>query len=184
MFPDLKNNLKSSDSSLCKCFISYSTLKYSVAPRIPITTSTAILSFAKKRRIYNIRDFSGEASAEPYLCLEEGCGFAMKSVTALEYHLDESHDILMEPAQKTLLKGFICRAPDCRYKTAAYVQLRRHEQPTGLDISLLKMWINDVFVPCWVVALEDSEMWINNDIYLASLYSCFLDALPRLSKKC
>jgi hypothetical protein len=129
MFFNLKNNLKNSGSSLYKCFISYSILKHSVALRIRTTTSTAILSTAKKRRIYDIRDFLGKASAEPYLCLEESCGFAIKSVTALEYYLDKSHNILMKPAQKTLLKGFICRAPNCCHRTAAYVQLRRHEQP-------------------------------------------------------
>jgi hypothetical protein len=39
MFPDLRNNLKSSRSSLYACSISYSTLKRSFAPRIPTTTS-------------------------------------------------------------------------------------------------------------------------------------------------
>ena len=39
MFPDLRNNLKGSGSSLYECSISYSILKRSFAPRILITIS-------------------------------------------------------------------------------------------------------------------------------------------------
>jgi hypothetical protein len=39
MFADLRNNLKSSGSSLYECSINYSTLKRSFASRIPTTTS-------------------------------------------------------------------------------------------------------------------------------------------------
>jgi hypothetical protein len=39
IFLDLRNNLKSSGSSLYECSISYSTLKRKFAPRIPTTTS-------------------------------------------------------------------------------------------------------------------------------------------------
>jgi hypothetical protein len=39
MFLDLRNNLKSSGSSLYECSISYSTLKSSCAPRIPTIIS-------------------------------------------------------------------------------------------------------------------------------------------------
>jgi hypothetical protein len=39
MFPDLRNNLKSSGPSLYECSISYSTLKRSFVPRILTTTS-------------------------------------------------------------------------------------------------------------------------------------------------
>jgi len=47
MFLDLRDNLKSSGSSLYECSISYSTLKGSFAPRIPTTTSAAALNTTK-----------------------------------------------------------------------------------------------------------------------------------------
>ena len=47
MFLDLRDNLKSSGSSLHECSISYSTLKGSFAPRIPTTTSAAALNTTK-----------------------------------------------------------------------------------------------------------------------------------------
>jgi hypothetical protein len=42
MFPDLRNNLKRSGSSLCECSIGYDTLKCSFAPRIQTTPSAVV----------------------------------------------------------------------------------------------------------------------------------------------
>jgi hypothetical protein len=46
MFPDLRNNMESSDSSLHECSITYSILKRSFASRILTTTSERLLLFA------------------------------------------------------------------------------------------------------------------------------------------
>jgi hypothetical protein len=45
VFPDLKNNMKSSNSPLHKCFIIYNTLKRSSASRILTTTSERLILF-------------------------------------------------------------------------------------------------------------------------------------------
>jgi hypothetical protein len=41
MFPDLRNNIRSGNSSLYECSISYSTLKHSFVSRFLITTSAS-----------------------------------------------------------------------------------------------------------------------------------------------
>jgi len=52
MFPKVRNNLKSSGSSLHKCSISYSALKFSFTPRILTTTGTPFLLAAHHRPSY------------------------------------------------------------------------------------------------------------------------------------
>jgi len=60
MFPDLRNNLKSSDPLLYECSISYSTLKRSFAPRILTTTSGIIPTDAASQADMDFDDYARE----------------------------------------------------------------------------------------------------------------------------
>ena len=53
MFPDLRNNLKSSGLSLYECSISYNTLKCSFAARILITTSGGVFKYSNAGPLVN-----------------------------------------------------------------------------------------------------------------------------------
>jgi hypothetical protein len=65
MFLDLRNNQKSSGSSLYECSTSYSTLKRSFAPRILTTTSAAHLNVLRVFSFLPIIQSSSENPGQP-----------------------------------------------------------------------------------------------------------------------